>query len=820
MTSTRGNPRIGQSSGALSSLGAVGGPRGTAAGALRVLVEFLTQYDPSAVKALESDLTSLTALESQLGNREVAIADRVSRQKIKISQAEALIKAKFRDRDAKALLAESTALRATGRSSDLIKARQSLNLAIQKAGLSKAEERVVRNLIAGRTRLLTLEKAQTAAAANRLGVAEQQNAVEAQLGSFKSLKSGVLPKLGGLALGAAGGLVGGAILGAGFAAAQAVLDSIAEGFKDIIDPARHSREAIKEVGDAINELTSGGELTREQAAKQFLTNLGLGADDATVAILARAAAQKTLNDALKEEQTINLVKKNSDALDKENLKIKIDLLIAEAEARGELKYLTEISDSALTDFSGAQQQTIDIGYYTAQALAENTRQLTSMDAATRNAAASQRELQRALQDSAALATIAAASLSAAISAGSAAAFTSPLDSRIANLQGADAESSKTRGIQAKIDQLQNKSQGDGGRGKELANIAEERAILLLKQRLALLGTEIDLSKFSGKFLQVAIEAKIKALDKQARAQDRLNKLLDLQFKMSQTLRRNQGESVVDFVERRAQNNRELLSEQRDLERERIKESLQEQKDKVDLEVQLSELAERQKTASAKQGSDSRIKNLQKELAASKKADSEALKNKIAALEKQREGYEKLADNAKYYSTVTANEEIRQAVRAANSVEKIASLSGTTRGLESAKAFLTALLQSGVLSPSEAKQVSAAINRISGTLSKIGDQQYNISRNSITRPGTAPTPFAHGGLIPLNAGSTPFGNQARFGEHGTEAALILSNAVMNKMQNRKGQSGFGDINIYRSEDPQRDYWRTKQMIREVVREEFN
>lgn len=42
-----------------SGLGAVGGPGGVGAGALRILVEFLTQYDPKAVAALEKDVNRL-----------------------------------------------------------------------------------------------------------------------------------------------------------------------------------------------------------------------------------------------------------------------------------------------------------------------------------------------------------------------------------------------------------------------------------------------------------------------------------------------------------------------------------------------------------------------------------------------------------------------------------------------------------------------------------------------------------------------------------------------------------------------------------------
>lgn len=821
MTSTRGNPRLGQGSSALTSLGAVGGPRGTAAGALRVIVEFLTQYDPKAIKQLEGDLQGLSQLEESLGNDQIKVADRIARQRQKIQQAEALVNAKFRDREAKSALKQSEALRLTGRPSDAKQAAQLLSFAIKKAGLSTQEERIVRNLVGARTRLATLEGKSLVISKDRLAVEEQEQAVQGQLTQFQQLKANLPSKLGGLAIGAIGGLVGGAIIGAGFQAAQAGLDAIAEGIKDLVDPARHARDAIHEIGPEIEALAKDG-VSREAAAAQFLKALGINADEATIKILAQAAAQDKLSAALDKQAAIEEIKKHADALSQENIKRETDLLIAQAKARGDLVTTTEqrfgIGGRTVVPFA---VEVTDKAYYEKQAIAALNAELANMDADSKAAAAAQDRLQAALQATAALANIAARALSESIQAGTSA-LTGPLDQRIAALQGTDAESARTRAIQAKIDALQS---GGGGasRNKELANISQERELILLRQRLRLLGTNINLDKYSGKFLLEAINAKIRALDKETAAQDRLNRALDLQLRASQTLKRQEGETISDFLERRAKENRDILTEQRALETEKVKESLQELQDKTQDEVALAELAERKKNSAASSGADTRIKSLQKELAASKKADADALKSKIAALEKERDALKTQADNAEYYAALTTNEEIRQAIHAANTIEKIAKLSGATRGLESAKAFLTALLQSGVLSPERAKQIRAALSEINATLNQIGEQQYALGKNTLVRPGAPPRPFAKGGFIPLNGASSPFGQSARFGEHGTEAGmLVMTTSMLNKLRNQGGYNGdgIGQVNIYRSEDPQRDFWRTKQAVKEAMRESLN
>jgi len=798
---------------ALSSLGAVGGARGTAAGGLRILVEFFTQYDPAAVKQLEADLANLEQIEQSQNAKSASLEQQASNRRIKIAQAEALVKAKIVDRGAKAQFRQAQNLRKTGSAADVRTAISLEKLALNKSDLTAKEEKIIRAAVGHRTRLRNLEAQQERIAKARLATEEQIAATSGSLAQQRGIKSGVIPKLGGLAIGAIGGIVGGAVLGVGFAAAQAGLELLGEGLQNILDPARKAREVLSDVASAINKLIEASDgLTDEEVISSYLKSLGLQADDDTVTLLKQAAAAQRAQERVDQYMQTGLVASQATALFDEQVK----RLAKQFESEARAAYVAENATGGLIDRQTAAQISMDAMGRAARFLADG--ETIAADEADRLAAKTA-ALARNLEAVAILARYAAEALDQAISAGAQAAFINPIDQQIESLQESG-PSAKTQALQAKIEQLQ--SSGDGGSQKnsELANIAEERALILLRMRLRMMGTEIDLSKFAGKFLLEAINAKITALDKQAAAQDRVNRLLDLQFRMSQTIRRNEGESINDFMERRAQENRNLLSEQRDLENERIKESLQEQQEKVQDEVALAELSERQKNAAAKGGSDNRLKLLQKELEASQKADAAALKAKLAALEKQRQAYQKSADDAAYYASVAANDEIREAARAANSVSRIAALSGKSRGLSAAKSFLEALLQSGVLSSSEAADVIAAINRINKTLSLVGDAQYAVMKNTLVKPGSAPTPFASGGFIPLNAGSTPFGRNARFGEHGTEGGMfVLSTQMMNKMKGSNSGGPFRDLIINRSDDPQADYYRTKRMVRDVVREEI-
>jgi hypothetical protein len=313
----------------------------------------------------------------------------------------------------------------------------------------------------------------------------------------------------------------------------------------------------------------------------------------------------------------------------------------------------------------------------------------------------------------------------------------------------------------------------------------------------------------------AINAKIKALQKEAAAQDRLNRLLDLQYKMSQTLRRNEGESIQDFLERRAQTERGYLSEQRDIEQEVQQEHLQELQEKTQDEVALAELAEQQKNAAAQGGADHRMQLLQKELEASRRHDAAVTKAKLAAIEKQKKAYEEGAEKAAEYATATKNFQIREAISAAHTLGQIAKLSGQVNGLYAAQAFLTALLQTGALRGAEYTMVTEALSRISQTL-----KNYDNKVDKLAPKVGGKIRLAEGGLIPLRNSSNPFGGNLQFGEQGTEYGLILQHQVAKGLKAAMGK-GVGQVGPFYMErapgDWVKDRYEMKRLVKEAVTE---
>jgi phage-related protein len=110
---------------------------------------------------------------------------------------------------------------------------------------------------------------------SKLAREKQQTSLQNQLGSLSQIKSSIGPKLAGLGIGALGGIFGGALLGVGFAAAQAAISAIGEKLLDIVDPARHARDAVKELGTEVNKLASSENISQLDAAKAYRLGLSV-----------------------------------------------------------------------------------------------------------------------------------------------------------------------------------------------------------------------------------------------------------------------------------------------------------------------------------------------------------------------------------------------------------------------------------------------------------------------------------------------------------------------------------------------------------------
>jgi len=799
--STRANPRIGQGAPALTSLGAVGGPRGVGAGALRILVEFVSTYSAEAAKKLESDLARIDKAQAISDAAQTRRLQRIAQVRGRLAQSDAVIRGKLNTAQRAELKTVEAleVLRTRAGKAQATQARTLLDTTLRASGLSKSEIDLIHERLSLRAREVQLTKQQDAAEARTTQRVRERSVVETNLARVQAGRAGIGSRLGGLAVGAVGGIIGGAVVGLGFSAIQGVIDAVGEKLQDILDPARHAREAIEEVGGAIAKLAEQDKLTLSQATVQFLKSLGVEADAATVRLLSEASAQKLVADAIAARKQIAEIAAHGDAQEIENRKQLTETLLAEARARGDV-IETKVSPRGAplgTYINGIRLEDL--------VTQELNRTLAETEARLRAVAIAQQQL----ADAAALAAIQEKFLSDTLSG--------VFQSQFAAL--GDGESARTRRLQKQLDNAQAAGSGGGsGNREQLRRIAEERELIRLRQRLRLLGANINLEKYSGKFLLEAINAKIAALQREGDEQDRLNRLLDLQYRQSKTIQRQQGESIQDFLERRAQEQRAQLAEAADLERESQIASLERQRSKVEDEIALEELAEQKKAALRKDGTSNYISNLQKQLAASQKADRERLQQQTTALQKQQ-------NTVLYYTDQTNLQQIRQAARAAKTIQDIYALSGEVQGLQATKTFLEALLRSGVLSPAQAAAINKILTDINQTLNAVNYKSNQIqygyqTATNIQKAENNGFGYAEGGVLELTNARSPFGQNIRTGEQGTELGVILSNKVAQALR-QKYSSPDVDINLY-AQQPDWMYiaHMVKNTVREVLREELH
>lgn len=797
--SSRGNPKIAASPVALTSLGAVGGARGTAAGALRIFVEFLTTYDRAAITELEGDLRNVDHAQNNSNIAEEKRQRRLTQVKNTLAEAERVVRGKLNTelRSDLKRIEELETSRSKRNRTQAATERAIFNQTAKSLGVSKAELEILTQRAALRREESTLTQRQSVADQGQLNRAKQRQQIETAIGKVQATRAALAPRLAGLAIGAVGGIVGGAVLGLGFQLAEQGIAKIGDVLQDIIDPARHARDAIDAVGSAVLKLAQEQKLTLFEAATQKAEELGLTADKNTPRLLAQFAAQVKVNESVKAYLEYLEAVKHPEAQRDKDIQDLTKAMIARAYAEGNVQLVT-------VQMGQKTYQTANQTYYLAEAtkqydalLAENT---ATIDA---NAQARLR-----LAEATAFARIQQEALSNALQA-QAALQTAPIDAKIEAL-GDVGPSARTQSLQAALD----RESGGGRNNTELKNIAEERGLILLRQRLRLLGTSINLEKYSGKFLLEAINAKTAALDKEAAEQDRLNKLLDLQYRMSKQIRRQQGEGINDFIERRAQEQRAQLAEGRDLERQAQMQKLNDLKDRVQDEVALAELSERKLQALRSQGLSNHVKNLQKQLEASQKADKRALKDKQKALEAEKAAIQKKTQEAIELSNTQSIEETLAAIRGAKNIENLSTLSGRIAGLQRAKGTIQGLVDGFAIPAFIAKPFLDNINKALGAYQSKENKFFGTTPTFQGRGG--PRPFAKGGVIMLNNSRSPFGSNVKSGEEGTELGVILSNRVANILKNQSGgPQQVGPFYLDRSDNWMKDKYELAKVVEQAV-----
>lgn len=793
--STRNNPRLAQTPIALTSLGAVGGKRGTAAGALRILVEFATTYNKGAVDELENDLRQIEARQATSSRAELARNARAAKAQTQLAQIAAISRGKLdtAQRGELKRVEALEALRGAGAKANAAAARVQLNAVLKSAGLSQKEIDLLGNKTKLQKQLVNISNQQARAEEGQRNRLKDQISAEEHLQKVQTGRAQLGAKLSGLAIGAIGGLVGGALLGVGFQLAQDAMTAIGEKIKDLFDPARHSRDALNELGDAINKLAASKQVTLLDAARETLKNLGIEADNETAKLLVEAAALKTTADRLDELNKLReaqahptavkdqLVQQEASRLAGLAIQKQKDLGLDVGKINSQM-FLVQ----ALKNVMGIEDQAIQHDKDLAAARA-------ALAFATANAAISQENLVNALNHS------------VTIRVG----LIEEQASRLVEV------SAKTKSIQAALTRAQSAGSSNAA---TLRSLAEERQLILLRQRLRLMGTAIDLERYSGKFLLEAINAKIEALNKQGQAQSRLNALLDLQFRMSKTITRQQGETISDFLERRAQENRGFLSEQADLERQKIIDDLEVRKTALEDELALRANAEARKNALTSSGVSARIKQLEKELAASQAADKAALASKQKQLDDKKKAIEEAAQEAEKILTDSVLTETRIALEGVDSIEALEKIKGRIAGYVRAKATLEALVDGFGIPAGIAKPFLDKINNLLGLYRS---KQFTVFPDLLRSMDTrAEGHYAKGGVFPLRNSMSPFGQNVRAGEHGTEIGIILSNKVAAMLQKQTGPQQVGPFNLYGSVDPLRDIYRFKRLVSEAVSEAMN
>ena len=780
----------------MSGQGAIGGPRGVGAGALRIFLEFVSTYRPGAAAALKQELDTVNALlsknvaeqeKNQLKlNRMRETAQRTS----KFATGSEILGGVGAIGGAASFKEYRTQMMAAYQLADAASKKQIRTEYASKinsiVGLTKRQQTALIAELSLRDRIYALERRQMGLRNQGLGQQQKMNALARAYLQMQRVTATVGPRLVGLATGAIGGIFGGMVVGAGFQAIEAGLEAVGGAIQDIIDPTRKARDLATELGKAISEIGKKDNIDTLAATEQFMKDLGLSLkDNALKGLLNSAAAAEDFTTAAAELNKVMQVQLGGGAAE------------ASQDMQALAKTLEEI-DKKEDKLVTTTQRVMVAGQMGGMATQELTDKIHYQDAAWNMvqaalAAAIQKykDLAAAEQAAADAAVMLAIQQSAVASAIASAVSIQSAPYRAILDQPFEA-SAKTKGLEAQIEKLQSAG-GGGGKG---AQYAEERALILLRQRLALMGKAIDIDKYEGKFRLEAINAKIKALQEEESAQSRVNDLLELQYKMSQKITRQSGETIIDFLQRRAKEERELQQERAKLARQGQIDELEKEKDKTQAVVDLQENAEAARSAAASSGTSKRIKLLQKELEASQKADRDTYESTQDRNKLIIKGFEDRAAEAAAITTQSALDEIEIGIRAAKTLEDRMAVSGKIAALVRAKGFYQAMLEADLVPD---YIVGPMIARINGLLAK-----YSNAFEHMPAPRIGRTAFQKGGIFGLNNASSPFGQNVRFGEAGQEIGVVLSNKVTNALrENRGGGVNIEQMIINRSPDDLRD-----------------
>lgn len=890
----------------LTGLGAVGGATGVGAGAIRVLVEFLTQYDSKELKQLENELARLQKVEDRHNTRAAALRKQEAQSQVAVTRVRNLhqrAELNFTRAQQRELLnirdLERSRVRGSKQQADAAKA-----LLAQQTGFTKSQISQLVNRDRIEQRALQRKAQFTAAIAKEESTItrnlERQAPIQQRLSFMQNLRANLAPKLGSLALGAAGGIFGGAIIGLGFAAAQALIDLVGGALRDIFDPANKAREAIKGVTEEINKLAEAKGLSNLEATREYLKEIGDFEGIDTVAIADSAALENVRVKLEKIAELLDIIE-NPPTSRQDLITQRFRQLV---ETSAELRRATEADQRVGGPFGavfGDRTRAVN-----AQLMAQAIREVDAALGSANGRLGLAARQEQALASAGAIAAISQNRLADALR-NIAGVRISGLQEQISGLGG---PSARTQALQNQLEGLA-EAQASNNYQSQLNQIQEQRALILLERRIRFQGQSVDLDRLSARAQLVAIDARISALQrageaeraqleavnaqadalrradaeqdkrdqkalevydkriaairKEGEEQDRFNQLLDLQYRLSQDIERSQGESIGDFLARRANEQRKLLAEQQSLGREgqisviqaerdklaaqlevanqrreaaieakeleaqqlqatidRIEkarqaeiDALNQRREQLQLEVRLQELAEQEKDLAAQEADRKHQKRIADQLKRSQEADQKAVESRRKALEEQVKAEQEKLERALYWTNLENQERLRLAARGANTYAEVQAISGEVAGARRVLGELRALVQAGVL-PYEfvSERIANLVQIIRLAESRMS--QVITGRGAPGSSGFQPG-FATGGVFDLTNGTAnPFNMNIRAGEQGRELGIILSNRVARILQETSSpRLPAQNFVINRSDDPFRDRNRFGRVVKDAV-----
>lgn len=831
-----------------TSLGAVGGPKGIAAGSVRILLEFFTAYDAKAVKQVKADLESLAQQARKLDAQEASRTRAYSVAQSRVAQAQAIIQTRL-SKDERQAFQQSLIQRQTGNRRQLDEARQlaktSIASAIQSGRITQDQGKLLSRHFIELQRERKLKEDISDIDEKQTQNKRDQVKESRKLQQLEAPRKNIGQRLGGLFAGGVSAVVGGALIGVGFEAMQAGIDAVGQKFLDIVDPARHARDAIHDFGEEILKIRDEGGLTTLEATDKFLKSIGFNLSQAQRSQLAGSATDAGISNVLDRQLQVQEALGHADAVRVENLQKVKQLLLAQDPSRtenlftvnGMIPNVRTMTDEQLKA-ARAARDAADAHSLEADAIAYLDNLMKQLEDDAQRAAAAQTALAQEAINAATMERL-AGSFYAVQGQNQNQYLTEGFDTRIGTLQrqraaldkrSAAAGNPRADALQARIDRMQT-AHGNQEFARSLGANSEERELMLLKQRLKLQGDNINLDKFSGKFLVAAIDAKIDALNKQAAAQDHVNKLQDIERAASDAdkLRRNEGEGIADFIERRAEANQAVLRDQADLRRQDQIDHLNDLKENAEEQVALAQnLEDRRKLIEDKAYQD-RLAALQKQLQAAQKLENHSLDKKKELLDQEIAAEEKKKKKVLEVNQSQYLQQLQDAISFAKTSGELSQLLGSIQGLKQAKGYIQALVRAGLITAGEAQGPLTNIDQVLNSF-EAKTESFFPTRPSRSGPlgagggqddtlgGTSSGGRAKGGIFTLRNSRATFGQNIRTGEEGTELGVILSHSVVKALRDTQSDSrSVGTVNVYNDRtNPYAEAYRTRRAVEQALR----